>query len=136
MNITGEPNGLVIDSNDSRIYWVVKDSIESIRHDGADHKLVAHSLGSPFELAIFKDRLYLCEQERQHEVAPSISSVLKYDGSKKIVLKSETGGIWFQDITVHHSSLQIGKTVFYKQLHLSSEPGVANESLENSLKVA
>lgn len=112
VNITGEPNGLVIDYNDSRIYWVAKNThgIESVDLEGGKRRLVAQSLGSPVELAVFKDRLYFCEQERASgEVAPSISSVIKYDGSKKSVLKSESG-VWFTDITVHHNSLQIGNT--------------------------
>ena len=122
VNITGEPNGLVIDYNDSRIYWVAKNThrIESIDLDGRNRRLIARSLGTPVELAVFKNRLYFCEQERPHEVAPSISSVIKYDGTKKIVLKSESG-VWFQDITVHHTSLQIGRNiVLFRQKHFYS----------------
>ena len=124
-NISDVPNGLTIDIFDGRIYWVAKNSrsIESVNQNGEDKYVIAKSLGTPIGLTIYMDHLYFCEQEKEHAVASSVSSVRKHNGTNydQVVIKNVAGNAWCQDISAYHSSLQPGITRQHKSRCLSNK---------------
>jgi len=96
------PNGLAVDQVLDRIYWsdAKKDTIESIRLDGTDRRLILDMIDKhPFSLAVFEDSLYWSDWALQE-----IVSCNKFNGKNFRTLVKEAG-LHPMGITIAHPLL-------------------------------
>ena len=107
-----QPLALTIDYIDNRLFWVGKDSIESIKADGSGHRLVTNVLGSPVGLTVFEDRLFYGEHDSHHSVTAAVLSVLKFNGTDKRVIRTGSEE-WLSDISAYHNNFVSGKVVCF-----------------------
>lgn len=77
----GWPNGLTIDYQQQKLYWIdaSSKSIHVMDYDGEDHQVIlkdSKSLIHPFSIALFKEKLFWTDWRTQ-----SVSMTNKFDGS-------------------------------------------------------
>jgi sugar lactone lactonase YvrE len=83
------PNGLALDWPNNRLYWTDAKTvtIESVRTDGSDRRVVLHDiLKHPYGIAIFGNRLFWSDWDTE-----SIQSCDKFSGkNREMVVANET----------------------------------------------
>lgn len=100
----GWPNGLTLDYDALKIYWIDanSDSIHVVDYDGNNHRSLLRkikSLGHPFAITLFDNNLYWTDWKTNF-----ISTANKNDGSEpKEVLRQQSR---LFDIKVHHPNRQ------------------------------
>lgn len=100
----GWPNGLTLDYENLKIYWIDanSDSIHYVDYEGKDyHSLLKNikSLGHPFSITLYENNLYWTDWKTN-----SVSMANKYNGSDVRELQRLTNRLF--DIKVFHPSRQ------------------------------
>lgn len=100
----GWPNGLTLDYETSKIYWIDanSDSIHVVDYEGNNHRSLLRkikSLGHPFSITLFENNLYWTDWKTN-----SISMASKHDGSEARELQRLTNRLF--DIKAFHPSRQ------------------------------
>ena len=98
------PNGLAIDYEDSRLYWLDAHSsrscVASSDLNGKNRqKIVSGSLPHPFAITVFGDRVYWTDWETK-----SIHFCLKKNGDGKLLVKDKIEGL--MDVQVFEQKRQ------------------------------
>ncbi|KAG9509575.1 Prolow-density lipoprotein receptor-related protein 1 [Fragariocoptes setiger] len=100
----GWPNGLTLDYEQLRVYWIDanSDSIHTIDYDGHDHRLVvegAQYLTHPFAITLFESNLYWTDWRSN-----TVATVEKNNGSGvNVIQRLQTRPF---DIKIYHPSRQ------------------------------
>lgn len=103
-NITGEPGGLTVDKNTSRIYWVSDHSIQSVDHYGGKYRKHFILSGKSSGLAMFRDKLYYFLIETVNLVSQALVSIDKNNVSNVLYHNNKGSQVWKSvDIAVLHN---------------------------------
>lgn len=99
-----EPLGIAVDMNTSRVYWITRKYLSSVLWDGTQNQIIKVNIGKSVSgMVLFKDNLYICEIQK--DLKTMVSAINKVTGKKATVNQDLP---FCLDISVYHSSLQIG----------------------------